>query len=139
MRLIEMAWPAQFAGDESQMLASQRKNLEPRVAAIGHYDDGFGFARVQPDPVRAVQFACLFTLPSPGTDVLGFRVVLMDPTQAVAVRDIHVPIGRDGNVGGLVFFLSIVDAGFFRIAEYPHTLAVESGLRDQMALGVGEV
>src|SRR5882757_7518333 len=97
-----MTRPTQLVVNEPKMLALERKVLQSMITAIGHHNDRFRSARIDPDSVRTIQLAGCCTFPAPGSNVFGVRVVLMYPAQPITVGDVDVAIWRDRNIGRLV-------------------------------------
>src|SRR3954469_7453439 len=66
------------AVDEVDVLAGERKSLNPGVPAIGDRQNGRSPAGVDDDPVRAIELARLFPLATECPLILTLAVVLQD-------------------------------------------------------------
>src|SRR5439155_20411788 len=117
--LVEMTRPSQIVVNEADVLTVEREVLEALITAVGDSDDGVRPARVDPNAVRAIEFAGFLAFAAPGPHVFRFGVVLVDPTQAVAVRNVDVAVGRHGDVGWLILVFSFVSGAFVWVSQDP--------------------
>ncbi len=97
---VEVAGAAHAFGDELDVLAVQGEVLEAVVGAVGNHEERLFASRIHPDTMRLKHLARLFALAAEGADVLAVQAELVNPVGAVAVGDIEVAIGREGDVGG---------------------------------------
>src|SRR5208283_1036469 len=121
------------------MLAIEREILQSRVAPVRYRNERLSASRIDPDAMRTIELSGLFAFASPGAYVLRFGIVLMNPTQAVTVGDINIPVRSDGHVGRFVLIFVFVRGAFTRIAQDPKPHTIESGFGHQVPLRIGQV
>ena len=64
-KLVEAAGIAQLFSNKSQVFSIQRKNLYPEVSAVRNQENRRREACINPDSVRAIEFARLRAQPTP--------------------------------------------------------------------------
>ena len=103
-----MAGTAELIVDEADVLTVEREVLQALIAAVRDGDDRVRAPSVDPDAMRAIELTGFFALAAPGSYVFRFRVVLVDPAQAVAV----------GNVDAAAFLRDRIWIGVYIAREY---------------------
>lgn len=129
---------------EAPVLSLERELLKAIVAAVGHEDRCFLAARIANDAVRAIELPGLAALSSKRADVVAVLVVLDHIARPVAVPNIDVAVGSDGQIRGPIDWLFAIRAplvigGFLRIADSENLFAIERRLDDDIALDVAHV
>src|SRR5690242_16493901 len=100
--LVEVAGHLSGSFNEVNVLAFKSEALQPLIRAVGYNQQWSGGTGVNPQAVRAIELSGVFTAPPESSDKFSTRVVLIDITGAIAISDVDIAIGSDGNVGGIV-------------------------------------
>ena len=136
--LVKAAWVAgEVALDRALVFQLERIDLIPRIGAVGDEHLGLAVQRADPDAVAGVEGVVACAFPAESFDVLEVPVEPADALAAVAIDDVDVPVGRDGDIGG-IRPVELLMRGVLRlhIANGVEHLALHIGLIHALADGL---
>ena len=128
-----------FVRHKINMLSVERKILQTAVGAVSHNEHRLLAAQIYHESVRTIRLASRFAFAAEAADIFRVAIVFVDETFAVAIGDIKISTGRNGDVGWHKFIGHRVACALFRRPFTPKLFASQSCFCKFMTLGVAQV
>src|SRR5690348_3820755 len=99
---MKVTWhpQARIVLNRAKVRAVQTKRLHAPVPAIRDYKGGLLTARIDKQAVRGVEFSVGVTRPPDFSEEFSFGGKSQHVVRAVAIPDIEIAVGSEGDVGG---------------------------------------
>lgn len=115
----------QILGNDGDEISVEIEMLETAVGAIADQQQRFLAALIERDAMTGREFSGFLAWPAEAFDVLLVFIELVNPVLPIAINDVDIAIGADGDSGGMVLAFVFVLAGFHGYTDGPDLGAVE--------------